>query len=466
MAAVAKEALGPLHEKLTISIEQQDYMPAFENALKKYSKNANIPGFRKGMVPIQLVKKMFGASLFADEVLRTADQQLVKYLQDEKVDFLGQPMPLEADITELDHNAPASYSFSFELGLKPDIQLPDLKNLEVTRYNVKVTDEMVNEQVNAMQRRLGKVEDVTAIENDDTILNLVFEEVDAEGNLIEGGLVKDNSILAQYFSPAVKESLIGKNADYSFVTTLKDAFEDKEREWIISDMGAKDTEGIADKSFKISFTKLGILNPAALDTELFKQVFPNDEVADEAAFRSKIREDIEQRWSRESDNQLQHQAYHILIDNTVADFPESFLKRWIKTQPGNDAADKEEKTDEQVEQEYPEFASQLKWTLVIDKIVRANEINVSSDEIKNAAMGQLFSYMGQMGMGAPNDVQPWMTSYVDKMMKDKKYVEQTYHSIEVQKVLEWTAKEFNPAIKELEAKEFEDMVNEHQHHHH
>ena len=127
MATITKENIGLLHEKLTVKLEKKDYLPPFEKALKDYSKKANIPGFRKGMVPAGLIKKMYGPSLFTDEVLRSVDRELISYLQNDKLDIFAQPLPLETDIRQLDVNNPDDYTFHFEVGMKPEFQLPDLE---------------------------------------------------------------------------------------------------------------------------------------------------------------------------------------------------------------------------------------------------------------------------------------------------------------------------------------------------
>src|SRR5688572_31307113 len=142
MATVTKENIGLLHEKLTVKLEKTDYLPSFEKALKEYSKKANIPGFRKGMVPAGLIKKMYGTSLFTDEVLKSVDRELIGYLQNDKLDIFAQPLPLESDFRQIDMNNPADYSFQFEIGMKPSFELPDLGAANITRYVVKVSEEM------------------------------------------------------------------------------------------------------------------------------------------------------------------------------------------------------------------------------------------------------------------------------------------------------------------------------------
>ena len=143
MATVTQQEVSPLHKHLNITIAKEDYLPSFEKSLKDYSKKANIPGFRKGMVPTGLIRKMYGNSLFVDEVLRTVDKQVSDYIQNEKLEIFAQPLPVEFNVTQLDVNKPDNYSFTFEVGMKPDFQLPDLAKESVKRYKVEVTDEML-----------------------------------------------------------------------------------------------------------------------------------------------------------------------------------------------------------------------------------------------------------------------------------------------------------------------------------
>jgi trigger factor len=150
------------------------------------------------------------------------------------------------------------------------------------------------------------------------------------------------------------------------------------------------------------------------------------------------------------------------VDHTAIKFPEGFLKKWIKTQ-NESGKNPEPKSDEQVEKEFPAFLSQLKWTLITDKIVQDNAIQVNPDEIRNFAKQQLFSYMGGANL---SDDQPWVTDYIEKMMKDKKYVEDSYNRLQTQKIFDWTETQVKPADKDISAEEFTQMVEAHQHHHH
>lgn len=457
MATVTKENIGLLHEKLTVKLEKTDYLPSFEKTLKEYSKKANIPGFRKGMVPAGLIRKMYGPSLFTDEVLKTVDRELIGYLQNDKLDIFAQPLPMESDFKQLDVNNPLDYTFHFEIGMKPAFSLPDLAKATITRYVVTVTDEMINNEVTRLQNRYGNMKDQEEVNTEENVLNVTFTETDPDGNQKEEGIKKDNSLLVKYFAEGFRSSWMGRKTGEAQTAQLKTAFDEKEREWIISDLGLKEEADAADKYFRIEITKVGLLEKRELNEEFFEQLYPNQSVVTEAEFRNRIKEEIQAYWNSQANNQIHDQVFHQLVDHTKIEFPEDFLKKWVKTQGETP------KTDEEVEAEFPKFLSQLKWTLISDKIVQDQAIQVTPDEIRAFAKQQLFSYMGGANL---SDDQPWVNDYVEKMMKDRKYVEESYNRIQTQKIFEWAAGQVKPADKEISAEEFTKMVEEHQHHHH
>jgi trigger factor len=464
MATVTKENIGLLHEKLTVKLEKTDYLPSFEKALKEYSKKANIPGFRKGMVPPGLIKKMYGPSLFTDEVLRSVDRELINYLQNDKLDIFAQPLPLESDIRHIDVNNPTDYTFQFEVGMKPEFSLPDLGKVKTVRYVVTVTDEMITSEISRLQNRHGNMKDLDVVDSEENVLNVLFTEVDESANEIENGIRKENSLLVKYFKEEFRPNLLGKTINDYVIAALNKTFDDKELNFIMSDLGMdKNDPAASQKHFKIQITKIGLLEKKELNEEFFNQLYPGREIKTEADLRDKIKEEIQAYWNAQARNQLHDQVFHALVDQTEIKFPEGFLKKWVKTQGDASTEKTVPKTDEQVEKEFPTFINQLKWTLISDKIVHDNGIQVNPDEIRNFAKQQLFSYMGGANL---SDDQPWVTDYIEKMMKDRKYVEDAYSRLQTQKIFEWAATQVNPEDIDISAEEFSGMVEEHQHHHH
>ncbi|TXI34472.1 MAG: trigger factor [Niabella sp.] len=462
MATITKEPIGLLHEKISVKIEKADYFPSFEKSLKEYSKKASIQGFRPGKVPAGLIKKMYGPSLFTDEVLKTVDKELIDYLQNEKAEIFAQPLPLETDMAKLDVNNPVEYTFDFEIGRKPEFSLTDLATADITAYNIDITEEMVNDEVNHLQTRYADMVEKDSAENDENVLNLSFTEADNDGNAIENGVSKSSSIAVKSFTKKIKDQLIGKKVNDSLVITLGDAFEGNDLESITKELGLTNDDVTKAKFFNISISKISEMKKKELNEEFFNQLFPNQDVKTEEDLRGKLKENVFNYFASQSRNQIQDQIFHKLVENTTIEFPEAFLKKWLTVQNGQDG--QPTKTEEEIEKGMPAFLNSLKWTLITDKIVKDENIQVGSDEIKSFAKNQLFNYMG--GMMASDDEQPWINDYVEKMMKDRKYVEETYHRLQSEKVFEWAEKQIKPTSKQISAEDFTKMVQEHQHTHH
>jgi trigger factor len=453
MATVSRENIGKLTDKLTVTLSKGDYLPAFEQSIKKYAKTANIPGFRKGMVPAGMVKKMHGSSVFTEEVLRTVEKELNKYMQDEKLEIFAQPLPLETDARQLDMNNPADYAFAFEIGLKPAIDI-DIKNITVTRHKVDITDAMIDEEVERLKVRHGKMTDPEEVSSEENVLNVTFAESDAEGNEVEGGINKGNSLLVKYFSESFRGQLMGKKKDDTVVLQLNNAFEPKEREWIVSDLGiAVNEEGALDKFFKMTITKVGLVEKPEMNEEFFSLAFPGKGIVNEDDFRKAVKETVQAQWDAQSRNQLHDQIYHQLVDHTEVEFPESFLKRWM--QEGQD----ERKTAEEAEKEYPSFVNSLKWTLITTQLTNQNEINVDPAEIKDFAKQQIMGYMGAQSL----DEAPWLDSYADSMLKDKKFIENTYYQLQTTKLFNILESQVNVIEDVVTPDELTGMQHNHSH---
>ena len=424
MASVLRENIGLLNDKLTVQLTKDDYLPSFDQAIKKYAKTATIPGFRKGMVPASMVKKMYGTSVFTDEVLRTVEKELNTYMQTEQLDIFAQPIPLELDSRQLDMNNPADYSFDFEIGLKPAINI-DLSSIHVTKFSVDITDDMINEEVERLSVRHGNMTEPDVVESDDNVLNVEFTEIDSEGNVVENGINKGNSLLVKYFSESVRPQLMGKKKDDTINITLNEAFEEKEREWILSDLGLnKEEENAGNKNFKLTITKVGLVTKPEMDSNFFDAAFPGKNLTTEAEFREAVKESLQQQWTSQTRNQLHDQIYHQLTDHTNLEFPENFLKRWI--QVGNE----QKKSAEEAEAEYPNFKNSLKWTLISSQLMDEYNVKVENAEIKDFARQQIMGYMGIQSL----DDAPWLDSYADNMLKDKKFIENTYYQIQTTKL--------------------------------
>lgn len=455
MATVERENIGLLTDKITVKVSKDEYLPTFEKKLKEYSKTANIPGFRKGMVPAGMIKKMYGASIFSDEVLKTVEKKLYTYLNEEKPEIFAQPLPLETDLRKIDMNNPADYDFGFEIGLKPAFELPELSKETLTLHKVKVTDEMVTEEISRMQIKGGKMTEPEVIDNEENVLNVLFTESDKDGNPIEGGISKENSVILKYFTPKMQKQLMGKKTGDHIVFQLNKTFEGDKLEMMLQDLGfEKNDKEAADKFFKLDLVKIGLIEKRELNEEFFNEVFPGKNITTETALRAELQDEISKYWDAQSRNQLHDQLYHLLLDKTAMQFPESFLKKWLQT--GGDTP----KTAEQAEAEFPGFSNQLKWTLISDRIITDNKLEVTEEELRNYMKEEVMRYFGQMNMDGDLS---WLETYIDRMMKDEKQVDATYRRLITEKLFDFAGKQVKTKEKTVTAEELTAMQHNHQH---
>jgi trigger factor len=454
MASITKENIGNLHDKLIVKVSKEDYYPSFEKTVKDYSKKANIPGFRKGMVPAGMIRKMYGATIFHDEVIKAVEKEIQDYLGKEKPEIFAQPLPMESDLRNLDMTNPVEYEFPFEIGMKPQVSLAAFSGLNPSLYKVNVSKEMVEEEIEKLVTKHGDLKDAENVTGPENVLNVTFQECDAEGNALPDSLSKDNSILVKYFAEGFRPKLYGLKKDDFIILQLQNAFEEKEREWILTDLGLENKDQAAsEKYFKMTITKIGLVEPKELNEEFFNQVFPGKEIKTEEDFRSEMKDLLQQQWDAASKSQLHDQLYHSLIETTMP-LPDAFLKRWIAI------GGEKQKTEEEVESEYPSFSNQLKWTLISDKIIQENNIDVTPDELRNYMKEEIMRYFGQMNLGDENT---WIESYIDRMMEDKKQVESSYRKILTDKLFNFIESQVTPLERQSSPEELMAMQHNHKH---
>jgi trigger factor len=455
MATVTRENIGLLHDKLVVKVNKDDYFPSFDKKLKEYSKTANIPGFRKGMVPAGMIKKMYGSSIFTDEVIKTVEKELYNYLNTEKPEIFAQPLPLSSDLAQMDINNPSDYEFGFEMGLKPDYTIADIAKAKVILHKVTATDAMVEEEITRMQIKGGKMTEPETVDNEENVLNILFTESDKEGIAAEGGASKENSVILKYLTAATQKKFMGKKVGDVVTVQLSKAFDDDKLAAILKDLGFEaDDKEAGKKYFNLSIVKIGLVEKRELNEEFFKEIYPAKDIKTEDELKAAIKEEIQQYWEAQSRNQLQDQLYHYLIDETPMEFPAEFLKRWLQT------GGEKPKTAEEAEAEFPSFSNQLKWTLISDKLIQDNKLQVTNEELRESMKNEIMRYFGTMNLGEDSS---WIESYIDRMMKDEKQVDSSYRRLITDKLFAWVESQVKPKEKEVTGEELNGMMHNHHH---
>lgn len=446
MATVTRSNIGNLHDKLTVNLTKDDYVGAYEKALKNYSKNVNIPGFRKGMVPAGMIKKMYGKSIMMDEILRTANQEVEKYLQEEKPEIFAQPIAMPLETLDVDVNNPSNYDFEFEIGLKPEFDITPLQNKgSITKYNIIIDDKMIDMEVENIQRRAGQVENPEALENDS---DMVYASYELDGETFE-------DVVALEKAPSVlKDELKGQKAEFSKEISL-DALEAEELKEMASTVFKKNVDELKGKQAKFTLTKVGRLVPRELGEELYEEAFPNQGIKTEEDFRNFLKGEIEKEGSRLTGEKLQNDIFETLVHETQIELPEAFLKSWLKR------SGEEIKSDEAVEQEFPSFQHQLAWTLISDKLIKDYQIAVSKEEVMDDIKAKVLTYFG---LSNTDEEPEWLADYMNKMSQETKTVDEAYRKLLFDKLFDKIAETVEVKEEAVSAEDFGKIPNKYHNH--
>lgn len=454
MASVTREPIGELHDKITVKLSQQDYLPTFEKEIKSFSKKANIPGFRKGMVPAGMIKKMYGPDFFSDAVLKSVNNELEGFLKKENQEIFGQPIPSDSKLPEMDMKNPGDYEFPFEIGLKPEIKISIPKDTKAVYYHIKPTEEDLKKEIENVQINNGELKEIESVRDEKDIIKVLFTELNEEGNELENGISKEETLAVSAFTDSFQKHFFGKKANDVLTAKLNEAIDPVKFPGIYEGIGVdKENEG---KSFSIKILSVNEMEMHPLNEELFKKVFPAKEITSEEDFKKAVSEEVEKQYQGVTNNQFEHELYHILMKVPVK-FPESFLKKWIET------SGEQQKSKEEVEEEFPKFIDQLKWSVISNEIAKEQELKVSADEIKEEIKSELKKYFGNVDTSSADF--GWMDEYVNRMMSDSKQIESRYDKLLVQKIFDWAKTKIAKEEKEVSPEEFQKTQSEHRHQH-
>jgi len=455
MATVTRENIGLLHDKLTVNITPADYKKTYDASLRKYSEKANIPGFRKGKVPTTVLAKMFGSKIIVDEVLGIAERSVSEYINNEKIDTFFQPLPVFSRFDHVDVTNLKDFSFDFEVGLRPKIEIKP-EDIKVTRYIIDVTDDLINSQITRLQEQFGEQIEKDEVSSDEDLLNVIFDEIDAEGIVLEDGISKATSINVKYFTEEKRKALIGLKVDGFIDTSLVDAFPEDVINSILEDLGLEKSDDKAkEKHFKITITKISILEKATLGDDLYAKAYKEKEIKSEEELKEAVKEEIRFYFAQESRKQMHDQIYHHLIDNIQVEIPEEFVLKIIEI------SDEKRKTREEALAIYPDFSTHLKWTLLTSQVQQNENISVGNEDYINLSRAQIQQYFGgqQFNFG---ENETWLNDLVERNAKDKKFREQHYNKILTEKIFVALENKITPTEESIDVDTFATKV----HHHH
>jgi trigger factor len=453
---ILQENIDTLNAVLKVQLTPEDYKPQVDDAIRKYKKKASMPGFRPGHVPENLVRKMYGKSLLVDELNRIVADSVDKFIAENKLNVLGNPMPKPDNDFEMNWDKPENFEFAFDLALAPEVNLSLPTAHTFTAYDVQVQEKSIDEEIDKLARRFGNYT-IPEVTDADCSVYGTFREVDAAGNVLEGGHthqafmtinnIANETSRAKFYGVKVSDSItFNPVADIRIESEVKYLLGIKEGN--VSDY---------DKDFEFTIERINKVEKAEFNQALFDQVYGENVVTDIASFREKIRAEIAQGYGYESENSLKHEMEDVLLKEANLTLPDEFLKRWLKQS-------NEKITDEQLVNEYHQYARDLKWRLIENKIYADQNMTINKDEIENYARTMIIDQYMRYGQAHMLDEEK-LKEMTMKYVSNQESVQRIIESLSGRKVFEYLNQIVTKDVKKISHDEFIDLMSRHKHHH-
>jgi trigger factor len=427
---ITRENIDTLNAVVKVDISKDDYSDKVEKILSDYRKTANIPGFRKGHVPMGMVKKQYGKAVLIDEVNKLLQDALGKYLVEEKLDVLGNPLPKAQD--DLDWNAD-NFSFEFELGLAPEFEVSLKSKKPITHYNIVADDKMINDQVKHIQKQYGKIVAKKEVAESDEITG-VFKNEDKN---IENSTT---ITLDKFKGKATAKKFIGAKVGDVITLKTKGLFDNDHDLMNYLKVPHDDAHGLEiEVTFEI--TEVNARELADLDQEFFDKLFGKGNVTSVTELKAKIKEDAEKQFVQQSDQKLLNDVTEYLVENTKFDLPASFLQKWIQT------AGEEMLDEAQAKEEYEKSEKSMRYQLIEGKLITENNLQVNFDELKDFSKQMIKGQMAQFGQMNPSEKE--LDDIAARVLSNQEEVKRLSEQLTSQKLLAFYKENANLKVKEL-----------------
>lgn len=431
---VTKKDIDSLNAVLTVEISKEDYSGKVDKVLNNYRKTANIPGFRKGHVPMGMVKKQYGKAVLVEEVNKVLQESLHKFLTEEKLDILGNPLPKNE--TEIDWNN-ENHTFEFELGLAPKFDV-DVKAKDITQYKIVADDEMINNQIKTIRKQYGKLTSKTEVAKGDEITG-VFTS--SEKNIDNKTTFSTDIIDGK----KQLEALTGAKVGDAVTLKTKGMFKDDHDNQKYFGVEHDDSHGL-DTEVSLKIEEVNAREMAELNQELFDKLFGEGKVTSEDELKAKIKEDAENQFVQQSDQKLLNDVVESLIENTKFDLPNEFLQRWIQF------SGEKVLTEEEAKAEYERSEKGLRYQLIEGKLRSENNLQVTFEELKDYSKNMIKGQMAQFGQMDPAEEE--LESITARILSNKEEVTRISEQLNTSKLLEYFKENAKLKTKEVTFEKF------------
>ncbi len=425
---ITQEKIDDLNAVVKIAIAPEDYAPRVDKALKEQAKKANLPGFRKGMVPVGHIKRMYGKSILVEEINNMLNENIGKYLTDNNVEILGQPLPKVEDEKDFNWDGNDTFEFAYEIGLAPAVDIDITSKDKFTQYNVTADEETLAERIKNIRKSYGKMTNPEAAAEGD-VLYADLAELAEDGSVLEGGITSTGSVRTDLVTDKkILKSLIGTKKDDVIELDVQKAY-GNDAAAIAKLLNITDEQAAAVKSkFKVTVKNVNRLEEADLNQEFFDKLFGAGVVTDEEGFNTKIKEEIEAMFKQDADRKLQNDIYTQYSEQTKMQLPDEFLRKWLK-------ATNEKLSDAELAEGYNDFAKNLKWTLIENKIVKENDIKIEYKDVFETAKQRLDA---QFRMYSPQALpEDQLAQYTTNFLQEKENVNRIFEEVKASKVFDY-----------------------------
>lgn len=448
MPQVVRKDVDNLNAELTVTIEKKDYESKFVEELKKYRQQASMKGFRKGKTPLSVLKKMYGNSVLSNIVYDILNNELDTFLKEEKLAILGQPIPSE-DTPEvsIDVKSMDDMEFKFDLGLAPDLEIKGFnKNKKFTRYVPTVSDEKVQGDIDNALKQLGERETITEDIQETDSLKVSVKELDGK-KVKEDGLTSEFTVLVEKLTKKAKKQMLSKKAGDAFKVNIFDLEEGLEESQVKKYfLNIEDESVEVGKDFELTVDEVTRVTPMEFNEDFFNKYFGENAVADEKEATEKFKEPVLNHYKNHSEALLFRDFQDHLMGKNEMELPEEFLRRWL-------LMSNEELTEEQLDGEFDAFKENLKWDIIKGKIVKENDIQITSEEIVANAQGKIMGYFG--GTPLPPDMMKDMT---DRMLNDQNSMRQIQEEVISNKLYDVLETKFSYNEKEVSTEKMDEII--------
>lgn len=444
---ITQEKTGNLNAVVKIKIAPADYSAKVEKAIKDQAKKAQLPGFRKGMVPPAHIKKMYGKSILVEEVNNLLNDTLSNYIAEQKLEILGQPLPQLENEREFKWDNTDEFEFDYELGLAPAFDVNISSKDQFTEYVIKADSETLESRIKNIRRSYGKMTNPeVAAEGDVLYAELV--QLGADGAVFEGGITNTATLRLDLIKDeAILKTLVGLKKDDVVTINITKALDDNAavaKALNISEEDAADLQS----DFQLTIKNVNRLEESDLNQEFYDKIFPDGSVTDEAAFRAKITEEVEGMFKQDAERKLSNDIYEDLLKKHTFELPDEFLRRWLK-------ATNEKLTDEELAEGYDDFAKNLKWTLIENKIIKDNSIEIKYEDVVQAAKAKLDA---QFRMYSPAPLpEDQLAQYAVQFLQEKENANRVFEEVKALKTFEQIKSIVTLAQKDIDYDKFVEM---------